>query len=178
MRWGKQTLPIDADHVLGYVGLILMLLIATLAVRLDSKERCAQPGTSEGVMDATLFLRSATVDDGVVDELFRILSAELHRLVRRELNGQGPFVGLGVTTLLHEGSLKISSSEVTASVDRARFMAYAARVMRACSPCESRSRRTGVIGLPQASEERLHSMGRRKRVQGEIRHDARSKAVF
>lgn len=68
--------------------------------------------------------------EGVVaDELFGTLYAELHRLARRELNRRGPG-GLGVTTLLHEAYLSMSGKEDTTFVDHARFMAYAARVMR------------------------------------------------
>jgi len=68
--------------------------------------------------------------EGVVaDELFGTLYAELHRLARREVNRRGPG-GLGVTTLLHEAYLSMSGKEDTTFVDHARFMAYAARVMR------------------------------------------------
>lgn len=82
-------------------------------------------------MNATLQIPAGTVQDGAVaDALFEILYAELHRLARRELHRQGPMAGLGVTTLLHEAYLRISGREGTVFVDRARFMAYAARVMR------------------------------------------------
>jgi len=66
----------------------------------------------------------------VADALFGTLYAELHRLARRELNKRGPIGGLGVTTLLHEAYISISGREGTVFVDHARFMAYAARVMR------------------------------------------------
>ncbi len=69
--------------------------------------------------------------EGVVaDELFGTLYAELHRLARRELHRRGPGRGLGITTLLHEAYLSMSGKEDTTFVDHARFMAYAARVMR------------------------------------------------
>jgi RNA polymerase sigma factor (TIGR02999 family) len=61
--------------------------------------------------------------------LFAALYAELHRIARREL-GRGNQLTLGVTTLLHEAYLRISAQESVAFPDRARFMAYAARVMR------------------------------------------------
>ena len=64
------------------------------------------------------------------DALFNELYTELHRLARRELYRQGSISGLGVTTLLHEAYLAISGKEGVAFVDHARFMAYAARVMR------------------------------------------------
>jgi RNA polymerase sigma factor (TIGR02999 family) len=71
------------------------------------------------------------VDERVVaDALFTTLYAELHRLARRELNRRGPLGGLGATTLLHEAYLSMSGTAGTVFVDRARFMGYAARVMR------------------------------------------------
>jgi RNA polymerase sigma factor (TIGR02999 family) len=98
-------------------------------------------------MDATLSRRTATVDEDVVaDRLFGILYSELHRLARRELNRQGPFVGLGVTTLLHEAYMRISGSEGVVFIDRPRFMAYAARVMRGLIIDDIRRRRSQKRG--------------------------------
>src|SRR5262249_1717034 len=70
----------------------------------------------------------SALDD--TDALFNELYSELHRLARRALRGQRSMPGLGVTTLLHEAYLAISGKEGVAFVDRARFMGYAARVMR------------------------------------------------
>jgi RNA polymerase sigma factor (TIGR02999 family) len=64
------------------------------------------------------------------DALFDELYSELHRLARCALRGQGWMPALGVTTLLHETYLAISGKEGVAFVDHARFMGYAARVMR------------------------------------------------
>jgi RNA polymerase sigma factor (TIGR02999 family) len=63
------------------------------------------------------------------EELFAALYGELHRLARRQLAG-GVGVTLGTTTLLHEAYLDISRRESAAFPDRARFMGYAAKVMR------------------------------------------------
>jgi RNA polymerase sigma factor (TIGR02999 family) len=63
------------------------------------------------------------------ERLFETLYAELHRMARRELARPGAAVSLGVTTLLHEAYLDMSS-RTNAFPDRARFMGYAARVMR------------------------------------------------
>jgi RNA polymerase sigma factor (TIGR02999 family) len=82
------------------------------------------------VNNATLDRLPAATDGVVADSLFDVLYSELHRLARRELNRQGPIAGLGVTTLLHEAYLTISGREGTVFVDHARFMGYAARVMR------------------------------------------------
>jgi len=67
---------------------------------------------------------------GATDALFVTLYAELHRLARRELNRRGSLSGFGVTTLLHEAYLSIAGKDGAVFVDHARFMGYAARVMR------------------------------------------------
>jgi RNA polymerase sigma factor (TIGR02999 family) len=64
------------------------------------------------------------------DALFNELYSELHRLARHALRGQRSMPGLGVTTLLHEAYLAMSGREDVAFVDHARFLGYAARVMR------------------------------------------------
>jgi RNA polymerase sigma factor (TIGR02999 family) len=98
-------------------------------------------------MDAPLPKRPAAADDdGAPDGLFGVMYSELHRMARRELNRKGPFVGLGVTTLLHEAYLKMSGSEGRVFVDRARFMAYAARVMRGLIIDDLRRRRSQKRG--------------------------------
>jgi RNA polymerase sigma factor (TIGR02999 family) len=81
-------------------------------------------------MDARFDQPRATDAAAGADALFDSLYSELHRLARREIHRQGPFASLGVTTLLHEAYLTISSRTGKVFVDHARFMAYAARVMR------------------------------------------------
>jgi RNA polymerase sigma factor (TIGR02999 family) len=66
---------------------------------------------------------------GAADALFAHLYPELRRLARRQLARQ-PALTLGPTTLLHEAYLDMSRRAGTVFPDRARFMAYAARVMR------------------------------------------------
>ena len=80
------------------------------------------------------------------DALFTTLYAELRRLARRELHRRGPLRGLGVTTLLHEAYLSISGTEGTEFVDHARFMGYAARVMRGLIIDDVRRRRSEKRG--------------------------------
>jgi RNA polymerase sigma factor (TIGR02999 family) len=82
----------------------------------------------------------------VADALFVTLYAELHRLARREINRRGPIGGLGVTTLLHEAYISISGKEGAVFVDHARFMAYAARVMRGLIIDDVRRRRSEKRG--------------------------------
>lgn len=80
------------------------------------------------------------------DALFSTLYAELHRLARREVYRRGPLGGLGVTTLLHEAYLSIAGTEGTVFVDHARFLGYAARVMRGLIIDDVRRRRTEKRG--------------------------------
>ena len=62
--------------------------------------------------------------------LFPALYAELHRMAKRELRRLAPGATLGATSVLHEAYLDISRREHLDFPDRARFMAYGARVMR------------------------------------------------
>jgi RNA polymerase sigma factor (TIGR02999 family) len=71
---------------------------------------------------------------------FSALYEELHRMARRELARRGAGVTLGATTLLHEAYLDMSGREKAAFPDRARFMAYASRVMRGLIIDYARSR--------------------------------------
>jgi RNA polymerase sigma factor (TIGR02999 family) len=99
------------------------------------------------VMNAISEIPSGTGDERVVaDVLFGTLYAELHRLARRELNRRGPVGGLGVTTLLHEAYLSMSGKDGTVFVDHARFMGYAARVMRGLIIDDVRRRRSEKRG--------------------------------
>jgi RNA polymerase sigma factor (TIGR02999 family) len=96
-------------------------------------------------MNAALEPRQSS-PDVTADALFNELYSELHRLARRELRRQGPAGGLGVTTLLHEAYLSISGKAGIAFVDQARFMGYAARVMRGLIIDDVRRRRSQKRG--------------------------------
>lgn len=67
--------------------------------------------------------------EGVADALFSTLYSELHRLASKEL-WRNANATLSVTTLLHEAYLDMSKREGAPFPDQARFMGYAARVMR------------------------------------------------
>ena len=69
-------------------------------------------------------------DRSAADALFSTLYSELHRISKRELARQGMPVSLGATTLLHQAYIEIAGKDATSFPDRARFMAYASRVMR------------------------------------------------
>jgi RNA polymerase sigma factor (TIGR02999 family) len=64
------------------------------------------------------------------EALFTALYSELHRLARRELARQQGPTTLGATTLLHEAYLDMAARHGPSFPDRARFMGYAAKVMR------------------------------------------------
>lgn len=84
-------------------------------------------------MDSTIsaLMGAAEQGDGAAaNALFSALYAELHRLARRELARPGAAVSLGATTLLHEAYLDMAARDGPSFPDRARFMGYAARVMR------------------------------------------------
>lgn len=79
---------------------------------------------------STLILSAERGDGLAAEALFSALYRELRGLARRELARSGPGASLGVTSLLHEAYLDIAQREGIAFPDRARFLAYAARVMR------------------------------------------------
>jgi RNA polymerase sigma factor (TIGR02999 family) len=79
---------------------------------------------------ASLFDSAERGDAAASEALFAALYSELHRLARRELARRGGNLTLGVTTLLHEAYIKMADRDGVAFPDRARFMSYAARVMR------------------------------------------------
>ena len=75
------------------------------------------------------------------EALFATLYTELHGLARRQL-ARNAGVSLGASSLLHEAYLDMSQRAGAVFPDRARFMAYAARVMRSLIIDHARSRRT------------------------------------
>jgi len=79
-------------------------------------------------------------ESGATDALFTALYEGLHRMAKRELARQGAPPSLSVTTLLHEAYIDISGRAGIVFPDRARFMGYAARVMRGYIIDRARSR--------------------------------------
>ena len=80
------------------------------------------------------------------DALFGALYAELHRLAKSQLSRQGAQMSLGATTLLHQAYIEIAGRDAISFPDRARFMGYAARVMRGLIIDHARSRRAQKRG--------------------------------
>jgi RNA polymerase sigma factor (TIGR02999 family) len=74
--------------------------------------------------------------------LFASLYADLHRIARRELHRNDGGVTLSATTLLHEAYLNLSGRGAAQFPDRARFLAYASKVMRGLIVDFARNRRT------------------------------------
>ena len=79
-------------------------------------------------------------DRSAVDDLYGALYTELHQLARRELARNGNGLPLGVTTLLHEAYLNLAARDGPSFPDAARFMGYAAKVMRGLVIDHARSR--------------------------------------
>ena len=102
-----------------------------------------------GTNDSTIASLAAATERGdrsAADALFAALYSELHRLARRELARQGVPLGLSATTLLHQAYLDMAEREGPAFPDRARFMGYAARVMRGLIIDHARNRQAQKRG--------------------------------
>jgi len=90
---------------------------------------------------AELIASSDGGDPAAAEALFAALYRELHQLARRQLARDGGQLSLGATTLLHEAYLDMSGRPGPLFPDRARFMGYAARVMRSLIVDHARQRR-------------------------------------
>ena len=100
-------------------------------------------------MQSTLSSLIAAADGGdtsAVNALFTALYSELHRLAKRELAARGFGMSLGASTLLHQAYLDIASREGPSFPDRARFIGYAARVMRGLIIDHARNRQAQKRG--------------------------------
>jgi RNA polymerase sigma factor (TIGR02999 family) len=95
---------------------------------------------------SALMLAAEAGDEAAGRRLFAALYSELHRIAKRELARAGAPPSLGVTTLLHEAFLEIAARNGTAFPDRARFMGYAARVMRGLIINHAKTRQTAKRG--------------------------------
>lgn len=92
-------------------------------------------------------IAAAECDDRSASEaLFAALYSELHRLAKRQLARQGAPVTLSATTLLHQAYLDLAARDGPSFPDRARFMGYAARVMRGLIIDHARNRQAQKRG--------------------------------
>lgn len=80
------------------------------------------------------------------DTLFGSLYSDLRRLARRELRRHASAAGLGETSVLHRAYLKLAAGGGAVFADRARFLAYTARVMRGLIIDEIRHRQAQKRG--------------------------------
>lgn len=95
---------------------------------------------------SSLIAAAESGDRSVAPALFSALYAELHRIAKRELARGGSAMSLGATTLLHEAYLDMAGRTAPDFPDKARFMGYAARVMRGLIIDHARSRRATKRG--------------------------------
>jgi RNA polymerase sigma factor (TIGR02999 family) len=97
----------------------------------------------EGTVESnitSLFIAAESGEPSAPDALFSALYAELHRMAKRELAVRGGSHSLSATTLLHEAYLNMSGGGNASFPDEARFMGYAARVMRGLIVDHARNR--------------------------------------
>jgi RNA polymerase sigma factor (TIGR02999 family) len=116
---------------------------------------------------ASLITAAETGDAGARQQLFASLYRELHDIARRQLRREGSGLTLGATTLLHEAYLNFGERAGALIPDKARFLAYASRAMRALIIDYARSRRAlkrgaafEITALPtEVPEQELESEG-------------------
>jgi RNA polymerase sigma factor (TIGR02999 family) len=94
-------------------------------------------------------------DASATSALFSTLYLQLHRLAKRELSRQGVSVSLSATTLLHNAYIEIADKDGSRFPDQARFMGYAARVMRSLIIDHARSRQA----LKRGSQFEITNLG-------------------
>jgi RNA polymerase sigma factor (TIGR02999 family) len=110
---------------------------------------------------SSLIVAAERGDKPAAGALFAALYAELHRLAKRELARHGLPMSLSATTLLHEAYLDMASRNGPSFPDRARFMGYAARVMRGLIIDHARERhaqkRGGLFELTSLDTEAMEN---------------------
>jgi RNA polymerase sigma-70 factor, ECF subfamily len=77
-----------------------------------------------------LLQRASAGEAAASEELMPIVYAELHRVARRHLSRERPGHTLQATALVNEAYLKIFGRGGAEFPDRARFLAFASRLMR------------------------------------------------
>ena len=107
-----------------------------------TRELCAGRATDLEIQPTVASLIDAAErgESSAANALFSALYAELHRLAKRELAWNGFPISLSPTTLLHQAYIEMAGKEEASFPDRARFMGYAARVMRGLIIDYARSR--------------------------------------
>ncbi|HEV2206293.1 MAG TPA: ECF-type sigma factor [Candidatus Acidoferrales bacterium] len=102
-----------------------------------------------GPLDSSITSLISAADGGdraAAEALFTALYSELHRLAKRELAHVGLPVTISATTLLHQAYIDMAGHDSVSFPDQARFMGYAARVMRGLIIDYARNRRSQKRG--------------------------------
>jgi RNA polymerase sigma factor (TIGR02999 family) len=106
---------------------------------------------------SSLIAVAAKGDRSATEAVFAALYSELHKRAKRELARHGVPVSLSPTTLLHQAYLDMADREGSMFPDEARFIEYAARVMRGLIIDHARNRqaqkRGGLIEITSFSTE-------------------------
>ena len=95
---------------------------------------------------SSLIVAAERGDGAAIESLFGVLYQELHRLAKQQLARRGQGMSLGVTELLHEAYLDMTGRGGAQFPDEARFMGYAARVMRGLIIDHARNRQAQKRG--------------------------------
>lgn len=95
---------------------------------------------------SSLIGRAESGDSFAAGVLFDALYSELRRLAKRELGRAGVGGRISATSLLHEAYLDMAARDGVQFPDRARFLTYAARVMRGLVIDHARNQQTQKRG--------------------------------
>lgn len=114
-------------------------------------------------------------DGSATKAVFAALYSELHERAKRGLGRYGAPVSLSPTTLLHQAYLDMADREGSMFPDAARFIAYAARVMRgliidhACNH-QAKFERTIISVVGDHGIMRIERPGKRHGTPGTVGH--------
>jgi RNA polymerase sigma factor (TIGR02999 family) len=95
-----------------------------------------------------LLQRAGAGDSAAADELLPMVYAELHRLARKHMRGERPGHTLQATALVNEAYMRMVGQSNAAFPDRARFLAFASRLMRNILVDYARARNSAKRGGP------------------------------
>lgn len=88
-------------------------------------------GRADSSGQVTALLRASREgDDGALNQLVPLVYDELRRIARRQLRRELPGHTLSATALVHESYARLVGRATSSAVDRAHFLAIAARSMR------------------------------------------------
>lgn len=107
---------------------------------------CPELEVDLGSSLSSLISAADSGDPAAAEALFAALYSELHRLAKRELASVALPVTISATTLLHQAYIDMAGNDRISFPDKARFMGYAARVMRGLIIDYARNRRAQKRG--------------------------------